>query len=334
MNYRSVLLRGLAVSILCLAFTAAPEAMAGEQGEPAAQIAEAVSPADTVTDQEGHTSASEEVTVDLDSDISAAVPTLFPNAYRVGYKFLGWSESSDQQKNMHQPGDIIEPDAESSNDVDEEIQDIQKTFYYAVWESYKVTLDGNGQILKDDKETLDIENDQAKDTVKNIRLPLPARQGYQFLGWSTEKDGSGTMYQKDDLIPVIDDLVLYAQWQEEKKQEVTLDYNGGSDKPLAKDDDSGENAGSQSTEETSAAQEPEQSESSESGQVTSGEPESQIMTETACTETEVKYETETIELQTESPGTETPASETIPEAKSQTETVPQPESVSPAEPAP
>lgn len=41
----------------------------------------------------------------------------------------------------------------------------------------------------------------------------PYRQYHWFLGWNTQQDGKGTMYQVDEMVTVTEDITLYAQWE-------------------------------------------------------------------------------------------------------------------------
>ena len=41
------------------------------------------------------------------------------------------------------------------------------------------------------------------------------REGYDFAGWNTKADGTGTGYADGDTITLSGDLTLYAQWEEE-----------------------------------------------------------------------------------------------------------------------
>ncbi len=43
-------------------------------------------------------------------------------------------------------------------------------------------------------------------------IPTPTCEGYEFIGWNTEPDGSGTAYTSDSSFPA-DDLTLYSQWK-------------------------------------------------------------------------------------------------------------------------
>lgn len=48
--------------------------------------------------------------------------------------------------------------------------------------------------------------------VNSWNFPTPTRTGYDFLGWNTKPDGSGTTYNSSSTFPT-SDLVLYSQWK-------------------------------------------------------------------------------------------------------------------------
>ena len=51
------------------------------------------------------------------------------------------------------------------------------------------------------------------------------REGYTFTGWNTQADGSGTTYAADkEISPLMNSLVLYAQWQMNDGETKTLSY--------------------------------------------------------------------------------------------------------------
>lgn len=56
-----------------------------------------------------------------------------------------------------------------------------------------------------------------------IPTNLFTRNGYQFIGWNTTKDGTGISYHKDKPIYLSQDLTLYAQWN---KQTISGTENG------------------------------------------------------------------------------------------------------------
>ena len=88
-----------------------------------------------------------------------------------------------------------------------------------VVQEYAITFDANGGSVSPSSA-------QTKDG-KLESLPTPTYDGYDFLGWYTQKDGgekvtTDTVFTKNSII--------YAHWQEQTAQEytVTFDANGGS----------------------------------------------------------------------------------------------------------
>lgn len=52
------------------------------------------------------------------------------------------------------------------------------------------------------------------DTV-TVPNQIPTREGYNFVGWNTRPDGTGTSYQPGDSFTTPEgNLTLYAQWEE------------------------------------------------------------------------------------------------------------------------
>ncbi len=64
-------------------------------------------------------------------------------------------------------------------------------------------------------------------TVRIADGSLLIRKGYTFVSWNTTADGNGQSYVPNDLFDVNEDVVLYAQWQEDTYT-LTYDLNGGS----------------------------------------------------------------------------------------------------------
>ena len=54
-----------------------------------------------------------------------------------------------------------------------------------------------------------------------------AIDGYEFVGWNTKADGSGTLYHENDMALMTEDGILYAQWKPEGSVLVSMDSNGG-----------------------------------------------------------------------------------------------------------
>ena len=123
-----------------------------------------------------------------------------------GYTFLGWYTEETG-------GDEVTTDTVFTND----------TTIYAHWQkqaaqAYTVTFDANGgSVTPSSATTTD---------GKLTSLPTPTYDGYDFLGWHTQKDGgekvtTDTVFTKD--------TTIYAHWQKQAAQEytVTFDANGG-----------------------------------------------------------------------------------------------------------
>lgn len=91
-----------------------------------------------------------------------------------------------------------------------------------VWQGYvTLSFDANGG-----EGAMDAVAAGCGDTVQLAPCAY-VRKAYDFAGWNTSADGSGTAYADAAEVPVAQDTVLYAQWAE---QEYTLTYDpaGGS----------------------------------------------------------------------------------------------------------
>ena len=135
------------------------------------------------------------------------------NATKTGYTFLGWSTSQDDNTVY---ASKIDPSEYGS-----------KTFY-AVWKanSYKVRFAANAGYGSMTEQTMTY--DQSAVLKRNTL----ERDGYGFLGWNTEADGSGVSYTNGETVSNLatDDgatVTLYAQWKEDVYT-VHFDANTGS----------------------------------------------------------------------------------------------------------
>ena len=132
--------------------------------------------------------------------------TNLPTPTYDGYTFLGWYTEETG-------GDEVTTGTVFTKD----------TTIYAHWseqaaQEYTVTFDANGGSVSTASAT-------TKDG-KLESLPTPTYDGYDFLGWHTQKDGgekvtTDTVFTKD--------TTIYAHWQKQAAQEytVTFDANGG-----------------------------------------------------------------------------------------------------------
>ena len=94
-------------------------------------------------------------------------------------------------------------------------------------QEYEVTLNANGG-------KCDAESIKVKIGGKFRHPPSPTRDGYEFSGWNTKKDGSGTTVKSTTKVTKSAKHTLYAQWKEAsepapepaKTYTITFDANG------------------------------------------------------------------------------------------------------------
>ena len=144
-----------------------------------------------------------------------AVPLSDMTPTREGYLFTGWNTRPDGSGAAYQPGAPFGP---ATADAD----------LYAQWEAIPPTLhlltyepnDAGGPFAENIPEQEEIEEGDTAD----LSTAIPTRTGYQFLGWNTQPDGSGTAYRPGQTVgPFYADLTIYAQWE---RIEHTLTYHG------------------------------------------------------------------------------------------------------------
>ena len=119
--------------------------------------------------------------------LPSAVPT------RSGYKFLGWSASSGATSPSYSAGGTYTAD----NDVT----------LYAVWESvnYTLSFDMNGG-------TGTLDPIHVNGGACTIPAFTPARTGYDFLGWNTNRNAATAAYHAGDVYQG-GEATLYAVWK-------------------------------------------------------------------------------------------------------------------------
>ncbi|CAM4208927.1 InlB B-repeat-containing protein [Erysipelothrix inopinata] len=141
------------------------------------------------------------------------------NLVKEGYKFMGWNTQVDGSGTKYDVGSIF---------IITEDTDL-----YAQWElepvalKYTVTYYGNGNtsgLVPVDGTEYD-ENALVTVLDKNNLV----KEGYKFMGWNTQVDGSGTKYDVGSIFTITEDTDLYAQWELELvalKYTVTYHGNG------------------------------------------------------------------------------------------------------------
>ena len=81
-----------------------------------------------------------------------------------------------------------------------------KAIWYGLLLAYDANFDGSSDYRYDEQAYTPGSNAAAKDG-------MFSRAGYRFVGWNTEKDGSGISYGAGDAVVMNDSQVLYAQWE-------------------------------------------------------------------------------------------------------------------------
>ena len=153
----------------------------------------------------------ESVTANEGSEI-----TLTENTFtKTGYTFTEWTTKTDGSGDKYADEDKIKLTA--------------NTTLYAQWtaNNYTVTFDANGgsdNAPENISATYDKEFELPKNTFTKI--------GYNFAGWNTKTDGSGTNYAANAKVKNLTaengaTVTLYAQWVERGTHNIAYELNGG-----------------------------------------------------------------------------------------------------------
>jgi uncharacterized repeat protein (TIGR02543 family) len=149
----------------------------------------------------------------IETSAGNALGSEYYDKTREGYKFLGWSTDKDAEEPewTDLKGAIFTTD----------------TTLYAVWEDViSLTYDGNGGTIAGSGSTI-----YSEEVEKNSRHDITVeaeRDGYVFLGWSTDKNAQKASYELYSYIDMNDDVHLYAVWAATSSAgyKVTLNLNG------------------------------------------------------------------------------------------------------------
>ena len=135
---------------------------------------------------------------------------------RTGYEFAGWAKKANANEVEYIDGQTVN----FNNAVT----------LYAKWNANKYTV----KFYKNaDDATGDVADIQA---VYDTEFALPenafAKIGYNFGGWNTKKDGSGTTHKAGEKMKNLsaengDVVTLYANWIEKGTHSITYELNGG-----------------------------------------------------------------------------------------------------------
>lgn len=144
---------------------------------------------------------------DADGTASLTVTALGPT--RDGYVFVKWNTQSNGSGTDY--------------DANDEISITQNTTLYAVWrhlETYAVTYDKN---TMDTVTGMPDASTKTEGASMNLSATIPGRDGYVFVKWNTQPNGTGTDYASGAGYNTDAALTLYAQWQ---RTTFTVTYGG------------------------------------------------------------------------------------------------------------
>ena len=124
---------------------------------------------------------------------------------KTGYDFAGWNTAANGTGTSYAPTDTFSIGSD--------------TILYAQWTpvvptTYTVTYDGNANTSGNSP--ADTSSPYSSGSTVNILgnagSPVLAKTGYQFSGWNTAADGSGTNYIGGNTFTINSDTTLYANW--------------------------------------------------------------------------------------------------------------------------
>ncbi len=128
-----------------------------------------------------------------------------------GYTFIGWQLPD---------GTMLDNTKRNVTDADQVLR--------GVWEVKKIKLalnPGAGSFEgSEEGETRSVTRTYGEELAGTKQLPTPVRDGYQFGGWYTERDGKGEKVENGEALTVTDNAELYAKWIA-RKSLVTFDYS-------------------------------------------------------------------------------------------------------------
>lgn len=122
---------------------------------------------------------------------------------RTGYTFLGWSTNSSATTAEYASGAQFTTDA--------------NTTLYAVWGNkiYTLTLNPNGGRIDGLTSTKTLNLTSGTEIVPAFVYGVITRDGYTFVGWSTNSSATTAQYQPGESVTVNDNITLYAVWKKD-----------------------------------------------------------------------------------------------------------------------
>ncbi len=149
-----------------------------------------------------------------------------------GYAFKGWTTDEAGAQTLYK------------KDGDHKtLQVNDNVTLYAQWvQVFSITYDPNAPEGKSDSDVQKMPEPLTEGNLKTgdtytVSTTEPTLDGYDFKGWTTDKNGTGTVYKSgtdNNTVTIADaDITLYAKWEKQSepavKHTVTLNANAGSD---------------------------------------------------------------------------------------------------------
>ena len=129
------------------------------------------------------------------------------NFTKENYHFAGWSEQKSSGGTIYSAGSKYRPEKDVT--------------LYAIWSKDIVTISFNANSAQGTMENQEVE--------KNTETKLPentyTKEGFYFVSWNTNQDGTGTSYNNGDNITIKENTTLYAIWEENVTATVQVSNN-------------------------------------------------------------------------------------------------------------
>lgn len=128
-----------------------------------------------------------------------------------GFNFIGWAADPESGNVVHQPGDSFTIESDMK--------------LYAVWQQVKpevhvnLYFDANGGV---GGPTSIATNADGTVTIPTL---IPVKNGFKFMGWSTDAKATKAMYGVNQTLTLNSDLKLYAVWEADKKVNTGVENN-------------------------------------------------------------------------------------------------------------
>ena len=127
-----------------------------------------------------------------------------PTPTMSGMEFVGWCTNQSGSGTIYDPGDSVDVDCGATVTL------------YAIYEdpyvTYTLSYNANGGSGAPLSQSVESSTGRATFTLRSTE---PTRDGYIFLGWTTNSSGTGTLYQPGGTYSTSNtSTTMYAQWEE------------------------------------------------------------------------------------------------------------------------